>query len=74
MADDHAPLDDLLRAHLAPGAQDDARADLIRTAAQLELRQAHRQSSWRYRLESGAMLAVAAGQLVWVFGSLFGGR
>jgi|JI9StandDraft_2_1071091.scaffolds.fasta_scaffold153932_1 hypothetical protein len=74
MTDDHHPLDDLLRAQLVAHEPAPAVAAATRDLALLELHHARRRSGWRYRLEAGAMLAAAAGQLIWVFGTLFGNR
>ena len=74
MTDDHHPIDDLLRAHVRAYEPEPAAAAATRAAAHRELHHARRRSGWRYRLEAGAMLAAAAGQLIWVFGTLFGNR
>ena len=72
MTDDRTPIDDLLRAALAPHDQPDLRVAATRAAALAELRDGRRRRSWRYQLEAGAMMTAAAAQLLWVVGSLFG--
>ena len=74
MTDDHHPLDELVRAQVRAYEPAPDVAAATRAAALRELHHARRRSGWRHRLEAGAMLAAAAGQLIWVFGTLFGNQ
>lgn len=63
-------LDALLRATVLPHDQGAAAAAATRAAALAELRTHRRRRSWAGRLESTALVAAAAAQLVWVMGTL----
>jgi hypothetical protein len=73
MTDDREPLDQLLRAALAPHDQPSAQITATRDAALRRAAPSGAVALVAYRLEAAAMMTAAAAQLVWVVGSLFGG-
>ncbi len=73
MTDDREPIDQLLRAALAPHDQPSARSTATRDAALAALRHQVRSRSWTYRLEAAAMMTAAAAQLAWVVGAIVRG-
>jgi len=73
MTDDREPIDQLLRAALAPHDQPSARSTATRDAALAALRDQGRSRSWTHRLEAAAMMTAAAAQLAWVVGAIVRG-